>query len=542
MNAQNSLINSNNSGHPTNSGHLKRQPISDELIEVTGLEALYLAAIDSGVKMVTSVAGFPTTAVIEHFESNSPSDVPILWMTNEKSALETALGASVSGRRALTITKHVGMNVLSDPLLTSVTHTIGSGLVIIAGDDPGALASQNEQDSRFYGEIAEVVVFDPSCPEDAYESMLKAFEISEATRSPVILRLTDRLLKATGTITRYELEVKNIVFDRSIWNYTMRGKHQLFHSKTRPIIENESESADLDHLTKKGNVGIISSGYPSSLVSKSISEDHHDISHLELNIVCPLPTKLVSQFLKDHEIVIVVEESEPFIESHIATHSHVRGKLTGHLPHGRIEIEHIDSAISNYKLDYVETSTEVETIKKRGARLLCEGCLFLPVYMMLRELDLLIAGDMGCSIRSAPRSIGAVDVGFALGAAISTATGFDKKSIAVIGDFGLAHSGIVSLINAVHNQRDVLVLVLDNHTAAMTGGQSVPDLTDTVKTLCDDTTIFEFNDPELADSRIAELRVIIENKLKITGVSVIYVKADCILYQQNKNDKPMKIK
>lgn len=502
-------------------------------VEVTGLEALYAAAMDSGVKMITAVAGFPTTAVIEHFEKNSPAEVTTLWMTNEKAALETALGASVSGRRALTITKHVGMNVLSDPLVTSVTHTIGAGLVIIAGDDPGVLASQNEQDSRWYGEVAEVAVFDPSCPEDAYDSMISAFELSERTRTPVILRITDRLEKATGTIRKSEQNISGEVpaFDRSVWKYTMRGKHQLFHLKTSPLIEAETESTPLNRLTKKGNIGIISSGYPSLLVSGFISSEYTDISHLELNLVCPLPVKMIRQFMEEHEHVIVIEESEAFIESHIATCGHVCGKMTGHVPYGRIEKEHIRSAIENCTLPEVKRHVEIETIKKRGPRLLCEGCLFLPVYMMLRGLDLLVAGDMGCSIRSAPESIGAVDVGFALGAAISTAAGFDKKSIAVIGDFGLAHSGIIGLINAVHTERDVLVLVLDNHTAAMTGGQSAPDLTHVVKAICNDTTVFEFNDPELADVRIKELEVIIKDKLMIDGVSVVYVRADCIIHR-----------
>ncbi|WP_135606863.1 thiamine pyrophosphate-dependent enzyme [Methanococcoides sp. NM1] len=501
--------------------------------ELTGLEALYFALIDSKVEMVTGVAGFPVTAVMEYFEKNLGPDIPTLWMTNEKVALEAALGASVSGKRSLVLTKHVGMNVLSDPLVTAVTHTIGAGVVIVAGDDPGVRASQNEQDSRWYGEVAEVAVFDPSNPGAAYRSLIRAFELSESTKTPVIVRITDRLEKATGPVTRSN-DIKTeaeATFDRSIWKLTMRGKHQHFHIKVQPLLVDEAENSYLTRSVKAGKTGIISSGYPSSLVDELLAERQLEVSHLSLNVVSPLPLRKLRYFISDHEKVLVIEESEAFIESHISICGNVLGKMSGHLPYGRIEKEQIVFAIENFDKDKVTEYTFIETIEERGSRSLCEDCLFLPVYRMLHDLDIFIAGDMGCSIRSAPAPLEAVDVGFALGAAISTAIGFDKKSVAVIGDFGLAHSGIVGLINAVENERDVLVMVLDNRTAAMTGGQSTPDLTDAVKALCDDVTVFEFNDPEIAGSRIKELEELVRNKLSVKGVSVIYVRAECVLYK-----------
>ncbi|AKB85069.1 thiamine pyrophosphate-dependent enzyme [Methanococcoides methylutens] len=503
--------------------------------EITGLEALYFALIDSKVEMVTGVAGFPVTAVMNYFEKNATPEITTLWMTNEKVALEAALGASASGKRSLVLTKHVGMNVLSDPLVTSVNHTIGAGVVIVAGDDPGVLASQNEQDSRWYGEVSEVAVYDPSNPDASYNSLVRAFELSESTKVPIIVRITDRLEKATGTVTRSApVEKTEITFDRSIWKLTMRGKHQHFHLHAQPLLLDEAENSPLTRYAKAAEtsrIGIISSGYPSTLVDEVLGEDHPEISHLSLNVVSPLPLRKLRQFISDHEKVIVIEESEPFIESHISICENVLGKTTGHLPYGRIEKEHISFAIENCDKGKVSEYTDVETIEKRGARSLCEDCLFLPVYRMLHDLDILIAGDMGCSIRSAPEPLEAVDVGFALGAAISTGSGFEKKSVAVIGDFGLAHSGIVGLINAIQNNRDVLVMVLDNRTAAMTGGQSTPDLAEAVKALCNDVTIFDFNDPKLAESRIGELEELVRDKLSVKGVSVIYVRAECVLYR-----------
>ena len=192
-----------------------------EVSECTGFEALYLAALDSDVSLITGVPGYPITSLMELFlrkhgekepveaskdkprvSSSSASEIPrdysAMWLTNEKVALEMALGASVSGRRALVLVKHVGMNLLSDPLITSTTHTIGAGLVIIAGDDPGVKGSQNEQDSRWYGRIAEVAVFDPANPNTAYRALRRAYELSEETRTPVILRVTADLKKVKG--------------------------------------------------------------------------------------------------------------------------------------------------------------------------------------------------------------------------------------------------------------------------------------------------------------------------------------------------------
>ena len=174
------------------------------------------------------------------------------WFTNEKVALETALGASVSGRRALVLVKHVGMNLLSDPLITSVTHTIGAGLVIIAGDDPGAKGSQNEQDSRWYGRIAEVAVFDPADPYTAYRALRRAYELSEETKTPVILRVTAGLEKSKGKIKRLpESSAPHPEFDRSIWKNRMVEKHRLFHSKIYPLLEEEAENTDLNEIRER---------------------------------------------------------------------------------------------------------------------------------------------------------------------------------------------------------------------------------------------------------------------------------------------------
>lgn len=499
--------------------------------KVTGIEALFLSLIDSRIQLVTGVAGYPATAVMELLLRHKHEGYKASWMTNEKAALEKALGASVTGQRSVVVVKHVGMNVLSDPLMTSVYHTIGAGVVIIAGDDTGARASQNEQDSRFYGNLAEVALFDPATPQGAYDSILSAFALSEQAKVPVIIRITDRLLNSKGSVSRSRQNGSAATFDRNIWKLTTKGKHQRFHRESMPLLETAVQITSLNRFVcGEGKIGIISSGYLSVIVETVLSEGKWDgCSHLALQMVAPFPFEGVRQFISKCDIVLVVEETEPYIESHIAVTGKIRGKMTGHIPCGQVEAEHVIYALDHLEEGRIEKYTEVQTIKSRGARPLCQDCPFMPLYKCLAKIDAMVAGDMGCSIRAAPEPLQAVDTGFALGSAISTACGFKDKGIAVIGDFALAHSGIVGLINAVDSEDDVVVVILQNWVAAMTGGQEAPDLMPAVKALIPDTTILEmpvYADETACDTEM-QIRDVLRSRLAQKGVSVLYLLGKC---------------
>ncbi|WP_440955309.1 thiamine pyrophosphate-dependent enzyme [Methanosarcina sp. Mfa9] len=554
--------------------------------ECTGFEALYLAALDSDVELITAVPGYPITSLMELFLENAHFDAR--WLTNEKVALEIALGASSSGRRSLVVVKHVGMNLLSDPLITSVTHSIGAGLVIIAGDDPGIKGSQNEQDSRWYGKIAEVAVFDPQNPETAYRALREAYELSEKTKTPVIVRLTAGLDKIKGELKRLPASAKpHPEFDRSIWNIRMREKHQRFHKEVYPLLEEEAETTELNILKKgkrkekeagklseKTGMGIISSGFASTLVEEvlgksnkgktankgnAVSQDtfsqntfsQNTVSHLSLNLVNPLPLRKIGAFLEENDRVLVVEESEPVIEDQLRIAGKVYGKNTGHVPYGQVLAEDIEFALEHIGKDKPSKPEEADLseTRKQSRTSICEDCPYLPLYRFLRSLDVRVAGDMGCSIRSAPEPLAAVDVSFALGSAISVACGFEKKGIAVIGDFALAHSGILGLLTAVNSGYDVLALVLLNEVAAMTGGQEVPDLTKVVEAIVPDVSLIDLDGkngenergdesenktgPEKVnenESPESELSNLISEKLALPGVSVIFVKGKCTKY------------
>lgn len=478
-----------------------------------GFDAVVCGLIDSGVKIVTGVPGFPITEVMEAL----PKDLRHEWSVNEKVALELVLGSSVCGERGAVITKHVGMNILSDPLVTSATHTIGAGVVIIAGDDPGVQKSQNEQDSRYYGLIAEVPVFDPSTPEATYLCIKEAFLLSEIASAPAIIRVTDRLLTSSGSVARRIEPVASKQLNRKIWRLTMRGKHQRFHTESYPKMCERTESLQLNTYKKRGKLGIISSGFPSALVESIIPSN---FSHLSLGIVNPLHLDLVKRFIAEHDRVLVVEETEPFIEKHLSKRA--LGKLTGHMPYGLVEVEDIREAIENINKDTVVRNTAPQTIEDRGARPVCDDCPYLPLYDAIKELGVPVAGDLGCSILTASPPLSLLDAAFSLGSSIAVASGFNRKGVAIIGDFALAHSGIAGLINAFHNEHELVIIVLQNDVAAMTGGQSVPDLTGLVRSYVKDTEVIDPQDVNLKDK--------LTEKLQKKGISVLLARARCPRY------------
>lgn len=481
---------------------------------MNGIDAVVNAFLDCNVRLVTGVPGFPITDLMENIRGKIRSE----WSVNEKIALEQAMGSSVCGERSAVVTKHVGMNILADPLVSSTTHTTGAGVVIIAGDDPGILKSQNEQDSRFYGLIAEVPVFDPSSPEKAYQCVVEAFELSELTGAPAVIRITDRLLKSEGEILKRVNTSARRSFDKNIWHLTMVGKHQRFHKTSYPEMCKYVEMSKLNIYKNKGKTGIISSGFPSELVDSSAPSD---ISHLSLGVVNPLPLELIERFLDEHDRVLVVEETEPVIERQLS--NRVLGKLTGHVPYGVVEVEDIRKGIENIQEDSVNYDIVPQTIEKRGARHLCDDCPYQPLYNTIKELKVPVAGDLGCSILSSVPPLSLIDAAFSLGSAISTASGFNKKGIAIIGDFGLAHSGVCGLVNAIHNEHEMVVVVLQNEVSAMTGGQKVPDLTGVVMSLVDDTTLIDMQED-------MDLKKILEDKLNKKGISVILARGKCPVY------------
>ncbi|MDM7911678.1 MAG: thiamine pyrophosphate-dependent enzyme [Methanotrichaceae archaeon] len=474
-----------------------------------GLDAVKQAVQDAGVEVITYVPGYPINEIAE----NLGAEISV----NEKVALEIALGASATGRRSMVVVKQVGMNVLADPLVISANHTIGSGLVVIVGDDLGPKGSQAEMDSRYYGLITELPVLDPKNPLALHDSIVEAYRLSGMLRVPAIVRLTSRLISSEGPdIQPFISTGSGQLFEKTSWSFTVRGRHQRHHRDVLPLAEEVSVASTLNSIEIAGKVGIIASGYPAVLA------EGLGVSLLAIGYANPLPWKLIRRFVDGHRLILMAEEPEPFIESQLQMSPKVRGKLTGHLPFGPLERSDLVRALECLEEKEVKASkAEVyESAAERGYTGICDDCPYAPLFRALKKLDVPVAGDAGCAIRATREPYGSVDVVYGLGSSIGVALGFGKKGVAVIGDFALAHTGLSALINAVWRKRDVLVVLMNNGVAATTGGQDAPDLTKLLEALVP-TCYIELPATE------EELRRMLEEELGREGTRAVVALGRC---------------
>ena len=501
-----------------------------ELKNITGVDAAYLALKDGSVHLVTGVPGYPINDIFTRFQKDESLHAE--WQLNEKIAYEMAVGASVCGDRSVVVAKHVGINILADPLVISVTHGIGAGIVVIAGDDPGAFMSSDEQDSRWYGKLAEIPVLDPSTPAEVYDSILGGLELSERISAPVIVRVVDVVLKEHGDVARKTLADPHKKLDRSVWDYTMFGKHQKYLRDGWSRAAREAERSPMNRSTKRGPVGIISSGYASNIAA-GIAEEK-GLSHLALGFVNPLPRGLVDDFLVGLEYVLVCEEVSPFIEEQVGV-PQVRGRLTGHLPRaGPLDDLSIRDAVDHITSAGGFIDAEPETMRGRGYVMgKCDDCPYTPVYDAIKMLDVPVAGDAGCSILTANPPYSMLNVALALGSSAGVACGFNRKGIAMMGDYALLHTGLPALLNAKYGNKDVVVVIFANREAAMTGGQVLPDVTGLLKDIFKEDC--RINDAgELSAENVRDdLKKLLDAK----GLKIYVISASCPTGHKHKNVK-----
>ena len=497
----------------------------------TARDELQRALSDLGVDLRIYVPGYPITDAIPALGEEAS------MATNEKVAMEVALGASVTGRRSIVLVKHLGVNLLADPLSISPTHAIGAGLVVLAGEDVGPKGSQAEMDVRNYGPLCEIPVLDPSGPDLLRQALSEAFLLSERIRAPAMIRTTFEFAEAGGSAPAFakegeremagkKSEGRSGTFDRSIWDLTSKGRHQRYRGEVLPLLTSASASSSLNLLRDgDGDIGIIASGRPATLalnLEKKLPLLVAGYSH-------PLPWDAIRAFAQVHKRILVAEEPTPFIEARLQVCGNVFGKMTGHLPWGRMGAEDLEKALEliEYGAEPGPGPSPQRFIDRLESKNVCDDCPYRPVYEAVRDLDVPVAGDAGCSIRAVRPPLVAVDVVYGLGSSVGVASGFGKKGVALIGDYALAHSGLLGLIDAVNNDREVLVVLLDNGVAAMTGGQPVPDI----------TTILEAVVPSLRTIDLPADRDAIEEvlacELKRPGVSLVVAKGICPRYDSS---------
>jgi indolepyruvate ferredoxin oxidoreductase, alpha subunit len=483
--------------------------------EISGTEAVRLGVDRSCVEAITFVPGYPVTDL----GASLKAEISV----NEKVAMEIALGASATGARSMVVVKQMGMDILLDPMLISATHTTGAGIIVLVGDDLGPRGSQSEIDSRYFGALCELPVFDPCDPEALYWSIIEAYRLSEEIRAPAIVRITpgllsDRCSLDLGTIDgefKSRVPAQAQTFDRSIWEFTAMGRHQRHHFLALPSMEEASESSSLNHLRLGGDVGIIASGRPANL-SKPLG-----VSLLSLGYAYPLPWNALTKFIDDHRLVLVAEEPEPVIESQLRMNPKIRGKLTGHLPIGRVCLSDIKKAVDCLDQVVVSRPQNIATAQSKGYKSICPDCSFLPLYRAVSRMGIEVAGDAGCCIRTVRGPDRCVDVAYGLGSAVAVASGFREKGIAVIGDYAFAHSGLQGLINAIWQDRDLLLVLIQNRVAAQTGGQKVPDLTALLSLLVP-TRSLDFPMP------VDEVESVLRDELAKIGPTAIIANGPCI--------------
>lgn len=509
-----------------------------------GNEAIARGAYEAGVKVSAAYPGTPSTEISENIVKYD--EIYAEWSPNEKVAMEVAIGASISGVRAMASMKHVGVNVASDPLYTISYGGVNGGLVLVAADDPGLYSSQNEQDTRCVARAAMVPVLEPSDSQEAKDFVKFAYEISEKYDTPVIVRTTTRLAHSQGTVTLEErVEPQDKPYERNPAKFVMMpgnaiGRHLYVEKRMKAMAEDGSNFEINKVEYNDTSIGFITSGIPYQYVKEACP----NASVLKLGMVHPLPKKLIEEFASKVEKLYIFEELEPVIEEQVKSWGIKASGKDIFTVQGEYSANMIREKVLNEKVD----SKEPAQVPARPP-ILCPGCPHRSVYSVLNKLKIHAAGDIGCYTLGAVPPLNVIDTTVCMGASISTLHGMEKAKgkeyiknwVAVIGDSTFLHTGVNSLMNMVYNQATGTVLILDNSTTGMTGhqdhaatgktlkGEVVPAIN--VYELCKAMGIEHVVKVNAFD--ITELEKIVKEEVARDAVSVIITKSPCVLLKGN---------
>ncbi len=469
-------------------------------ITITGDRALAFGALDSGVKLVTSYPGSPSTGTVESLiEHTQQCGLYVEWSSNEKVAMEMGIGASIAGRRALVCTKSVGLNAMIDPLMALNITPVHGGLVILLGDDPGGYGSQNDQDSRPLASFLEIPMLEPASPSEGYAMMREAFEISELYKTPIIIRHTRSFTSQIEPvqISKKEYQETNYGFLKEPLRFVpvpknAVEKHRDLHKRLE-TFGRWSELTPFNRSYGSGKKGIIGGGFAFQKLQDVLGDiPPNKLRLLKLGVLYPLPKKVIAEFLRECQDVLIVEENEPYLEIQIKAIAHETGcdaKIFGKLDkqihrEGELFRWQIQDALTNFLPDlqleknFFKDNEEMERPKKEN---FCVECGYSDILDRLKEAadslgqDPVFVGDPGCLVTVADR----LDAKYAIGSSVGVAdgmrkAGIEKKVIAIFGDSSFFHSSLPAICNVVHNRSDILMVVLDNAATAASGFQPHP--------------------------------------------------------------------
>lgn len=466
---------------------------------VLGNGAIALGALSSGVNLVAGYPGTPSSEIIETVSKYPHDGVHLEWSVNEKAALEIAAAAAYSGARALVTMKQVGLNVASDPLMSLAYVGVKGGLVIVSADDPGPISSQTEQDTRRFADFCRIPVFDPSTPEEAYEMIRDAFEYSEKYHTPVLFRPTTRVCHAYASIEVPDpyspKEYEGFVKDSRKWVIFPRLSyinHGMIEERNVKLGQDLSEYR-FNTVTGNGAMAVVTSGVSFAYVRECMG-DRQDVRLIRVATAFPFPEDFMTDALDRVNEVLCIEELSPYVEEQILKTAgrrklniNVHGKLDGTVPHnGEMSTELVSEILSKYlNADFSRPCIDTSDMPEPPLRppVLCAGCphraSFYAVKKAMTGRKAYYCGDIGCYTLGNAMPLDMVDTCLCMGAGITMAQGFahtDKDAVcfAFVGDSTFFASGMTGVVNAVYNEADIILCVLDNSTTAMTGHQPHP--------------------------------------------------------------------
>ena len=463
-----------------------------------GNEAIGLGAIHAGVNLVAGYPGTPSTEILETVAKNNDGSIHVEWSVNEKAALEVAAGGAYAGARVLVTMKQVGLNVASDPLMSLAYVGVKGAMVIVSADDPGPISSQTEQDTRHFAHFCKLPVFDPSSPEEAYEMIKDAFDFSEKYQTPVLFRPTTRICHGCADVQvdeSYERHIPDgFVKDTMRWVIFPRTSflnHQKIE-KRNPLIGDEFSSYRFNTLTGSGKKGICTHGASYGYVMESLEDSGQEVKVFKVATPFPFPEKQALEFLEGLDEVMCFEELDPVLERELV---YICGKYGLNVKiHGKID-SCVQSAGENSAESVAKVLEGFLGIKPAESSfpkppelpvrppVLCAGCphraSFYAVKQAVKGRKAVFSGDIGCYTLGNAMPLDMVDTCLCMGADVTIAQGLhivepDTLNFSFIGDSTFFASGITGVINAVYNQNDMILIVLDNSTTAMTGHQPHP--------------------------------------------------------------------
>ncbi|MGA2669141.1 MAG: thiamine pyrophosphate-dependent enzyme [Ignavibacteria bacterium] len=513
-----------------------------------GDEAIAQGAIDAGLSGIYAYPGTPSTEILEYVQRSKTArekNIHRTWSTNEKTAMEAALGMSYAGKRSMVCMKHVGLNVAADPFVNSSITGANGGMIVVVADDPSMHSSQNEQDSRFFGKFAMIPILEPASQQEAYDMVHYGYEISEKYGTPVMIRITTRLAHSRAGVIRKEPRKENdLSMPKDLRQFVLLPA--IARKRYKVLLENQKnfdrEAEDSSFNTyfegKDKSMGIIASGIAFNYLLENFPDNKVPFPVLKINHY-PIPKNHINRLVSECKNILVLEEGAPFIEELLkgltSNGLKVTGRLDGTVPRDG-ELNPNIVAVALGKKDTRGKDIPPVVIPRPPS--LCEGCPHIDSVLAINEvMKNYTAGrvfsDIGCYTLSALPPYQTVNSCVDMGASITMAKGAADAglvpSIAVIGDSTFTHSGITGLLDAVNDRSPITVFILDNATVAMTGGQPSSG-TGKLEDICKGVGVEKEHIKVISPLKKhhEENVKIVKREFEYNGVSVIIPRRECV--------------